>query len=717
MGWADRSPEGQLLWAHDFADGDGGARAEEDHEWWRRADRVKSVWRATDGYDPQTDEGERILVAKREEVKRRQPNAAVGSRGPPDQELPSSSVDPEARQSTAQDHLFPAGAGDPTSFFDEKNLPEDESELDRELRLRETRPRAEIRDFVPPEEARIGRSCFKTLKNMGPAVLKKSYLERLKMARALILHDVIAWNERAKQRSVQLQETAEEWETNRPFVNVRLPAEESWERWVRVRNRPEQEVEWPESSDVSGGGNEHEQRTEMPAGAGEQTPPAGLMERGMDTGTGSGGDHGSAREESGIGETSRIGGQLKELRGGSGHEEHPGDSFVSRTPSSEKVEAVAVSARPALVSSSTSARQEHEQSSTPESSSTSTLPSSTKLPSSSVLSSLVATPMTRVSSPWWTSAPLKTAVQTAAKDQLPTPGSSRQLQDIDLRIIEIVNWVGNKTLVPRNPQGTYPTWQTPIYNEIPVPNLLNDPIRRSYRKSPSESSFANSQQLMTSDMPDIIGFTIYNFPDKSFLVLHQKKGSIWVYDIDSATNTDVPRDPPLIGPPQPPTARLRWHSCVEQGGLCHLQSSTNIKVGALILDRHRLMLLKYVWSSFAGKVRIYDALVSQSMARIPIVQEIGLRNEPGRGATGLNSPYSVATYIPYNSTWFLDPNPEAFQWGGEIVSPWMHMADQSFIFVADTGKFVFIRSDQSFIFVADTGKILSGPRCPVSRTS
>ncbi len=66
----------------------------------------------------------------------------------------------------------------------------------------------------------------------------------------------------------------------------------------------------------------------------------------------------------------------------------------------------------------------------------------------------------------------------------------------------------------------------------------------------------------------MVGLTTFTILGKPVLVLLQKRGSVFVYEL--VGGTDVQRA--FNGAVLPPTERFRVHSCLEEVALCNVQS-------------------------------------------------------------------------------------------------------------------------------------------------
>eukprot|EP00392_Amoebophrya_sp_AT5.2_P001540 g1542.t1 len=205
-------------------------------------------------------------------------------------------------------------------------------------------------------------------------------------------------------------------------------------------------------------------------------------------------------------------------------------------------------------------------------------------------------------------------------DVAPTLENRRCLQSGDIRIIGVTTSMANQTLVKRIQAATvvYDLNQVPVLNRIPIPELLKD-----------DNSYSNDPQLQAADNPYLTMFTLYNFQSRTALVMHQRRGSIFVYDVDSGTGDDIPRGVDF-NEVLPPIMRFRFHSCKENDAFCHLQTSTYIKCrqkwvlhpsniddGVVVLDRHRMQILEYKWRFFEGVDRVYDRDVESMILRVP----------------------------------------------------------------------------------------------------
>jgi len=192
-------------------------------------------------------------------------------------------------------------------------------------------------------------------------------------------------------------------------------------------------------------------------------------------------------------------------------------------------------------------------------------------------------------------------------DVAPTLENRRCLQSGDIRIIGVTTSMANQTLVKRIQAATvvYDLNQVPVLNRIPIPELLKD-----------DNSYSNDPQLQAADNPYLTMFTLYNFQSRTALVMHQRRGSIFVYDVDSGTGDDIPRGVDF-NEVLPPIMRFRFHSCKENDAFCHLQTSTYIDDGVVVLDRHRMQILEYKWRFFEGVDRVYDRDVESMILRVP----------------------------------------------------------------------------------------------------
>ncbi|CAD7924504.1 unnamed protein product [Amoebophrya sp. A120] len=259
-----------------------------------------------------------------------------------------------------------------------------------------------------------------------------------------------------------------------------------------------------------------------------------------------------------------------------------------------------------------------------------------------------------------------------------TPDKSttrRCLQSGDIRQIGIVNNMPNQTLVKKITVGNvvYNANEIPIRNRIPIPELLKD-----------DNSNSNDPQLQADDNPYLTSFTLYNFEAKASLVMHQRRGSIFLYDVDSSTYDDVPRGVDF-NEVLPPAMRFRFHSCKENNAFCHVQMSTYIDQGLVVLDRHRMMIVKYPWSTFAGVDRVYDKTVEDMVLRMPQLSIFGTMDIAGAGNLGLQSAEAVLRYQTHSDMVFVE-RIDAFTPGHSIANPdFLHVAD-TFLFVADTGN-------------------------------
>ncbi|CAD7935209.1 unnamed protein product [Amoebophrya sp. A25] len=273
--------------------------------------------------------------------------------------------------------------------------------------------------------------------------------------------------------------------------------------------------------------------------------------------------------------------------------------------------------------------------------------------------------------------PNSTAFSLSGRSSIsPTSTASRGLQSGDVRIIGVVNSMPNQTLVKllQLQNEVYGANEVPILNRIPLSELLVD-----------DDSDTNDPQLQADDNPHLTSFAVYNFQSKSNLVLHQRRGSLFLYDIDSGTNDDVPRGADF-NEVLAPSMRFRFHSCKENNAFCHVQSSCYIDRGIVVLDRHRVQIVRYVWTNYEGQDRIYDKTVEDMVLRMPQLNIFGQVDIAGGGSTGVRSPGAVVRYQAYSSTIFTIPSDDGFTKGHNITSPDFQFAGNPFLFVADTGN-------------------------------
>lgn len=77
-------------------------------------------------------------------------------------------------------------------------------------------------------------------------------------------------------------------------------------------------------------------------------------------------------------------------------------------------------------------------------------------------------------------------------------------------------------------------------------------------------------EMQIEDIDDLVGLTTFTILGKPVLVLMQKRGSVFVYELVEGTDVQRAFDGSLL----PPTERFRWHSCLETDGFCNVQYAT-----------------------------------------------------------------------------------------------------------------------------------------------